>query len=771
MKRLALVAIAVLAVSCRDQQPLQPPALSGPTALIVDASHEGTDRDFFFLPPLVPNPVGDSHFDQGAFNGRLSPTLSICRLLADLSCGPTILGPVNVPAAASEEHYQFLWNTSNLTVGAIYRVIVKLGTRELGVLDVQPTDKGVKNARTDDFYQFPGDRTVPIKFRIEFHGLSCPAGADCGDGRITNDGGLVTTTTGFAGALFPDGWLPAAALRAGITQVDVRITRFPVDNADPAASCLRSGLVEIEGCYRFETTPDLHSFGAFSEFVTAGICLEDPELEETDAPFQMHRREEVEGTPTGETVALESAAADFLTCGGFTATHPSSDIGIRSTGLLRYASAAWHALARGVAHIVKPRTLHAVDLGAGGSTDFFSRFGWARSATMVKVASTDNQTGPPGERLRNDPTVCLTLHHPRPHGEGGFPPLVDEPVTFTVTSVDGTVDDGARSTVVNTGEDGCASVAWYLGSSTSPGGNTLTAAARTRGTPQTFTATGVTTSVVRVGVNDFAIDLSAGRMQNPSGLDGSAFFNGTQVIFGAGFAYATSETDILVGYSTANQNSDFAPTAVVVVSVGSSETPHHTTAEVRPGGDRAGIPGVTVTQESFAFSNTADAGYVLLKYTLTNTNAGAVSNVFAGFVVDPDVLFSESQVDDVAAFNHDLSVAEVAENDQETHPQVIGIVPITSMETGLNYFAWVNGGRPSDPTTSAGWFDFLSTSASGVTVSVGPADVRFLTGVGPFSIPAKATRVVWFALVGGDDRNTFDANVAAARAKVQAGGI
>jgi hypothetical protein len=180
---------------------------------------------------------------------------------------------------------------------------------------------------------------------------------------------------------------------------------------------------------------------------------------------------------------------------------------------------------------------------------------------------------------------------------------------------------------------------------------------------------------------------------------------------------------------------------------------------------------VTVTQESFAFSNTEDAGYVLLKYTLTNTNAGAVNDVFAGFVVDPDLLFSENQTDDRAAFNHELSVAEVAENDQETHPQVIGIVPITSMETGLNYFAWRNGGSPSDPTTREAWFEFLSLSASGVTVSEGPADVRFVTGVGPFSIDAEATQVVWFALVGGNNRAAFDANVAAARAKVQAGGL
>ena len=44
--------------------------------------------DFFFLPPMMPDPSGHSNFDDGAFNARLGPTVSICQLAADPNANP-----------------------------------------------------------------------------------------------------------------------------------------------------------------------------------------------------------------------------------------------------------------------------------------------------------------------------------------------------------------------------------------------------------------------------------------------------------------------------------------------------------------------------------------------------------------------------------------------------------------------------------------------------------------------------------------------------------
>src|SRR5204862_4145686 len=113
----------------------------------------------------------------------------------------------------------------------------------------------------------------------------------------------------------------------------------------------------------------------------------------------------------------------------------------------------------------------------------FSRFGWLRSATMTKVITTDNQIGPTNTALPVDPQVCLTYSH-----HSGPQPLANEPVTFTVMTGGGTVG-GLSSVTVNTDlESGCAHAPWVLG--TTPGPNTLTAAAFASGSPLTYTATG-----------------------------------------------------------------------------------------------------------------------------------------------------------------------------------------------------------------------------------------------------------------------------------------
>ena len=164
-----------------------------------------------------------------------------------------------------------------------------------------------------------------------------------------------------------------------------------------------SDLSELEGCYRFRTDPDLHGLGLegadlpFAIPVIAGVCFEIPGVvgnPELAPPYGLNRREEVEGVPAGPIVTLEDVPAPFLNCGTFARTPPPSVLGVIKSGQLReLPGAAWHALLRGVARVVQPRALNAVDLGAGGSTDGFSRFGWLRSATMTKVTSTDNQIG------------------------------------------------------------------------------------------------------------------------------------------------------------------------------------------------------------------------------------------------------------------------------------------------------------------------------------------------------------------------------------------
>jgi len=509
MKPVALASLAVLLfTACKDRQPLQPPS-GRPSALIMDGAHHGGNADFFFLPPLTADPTGGPNFDPGKFNPNLSPSAEVCTLTGDPAAGAVdcatdqgrpvlVFGPQ--PMVLGIEQYQVTWDTKSPTLldaSKFYRIIVRGAPRGtmLGLLDVDPVTNGLKNVKTGEVAQFQDGRTVPIKVRIE-QGAFGVTNPDHVEATVTNAGGTITTNTGFAGASFPDNWLPAAAVSAGISQVVVIIERVPVDNSQVTTSCLQSGLLEMEGCYRFRTDPDLKVFGQFNKDVTAGVCFEIPSVIGTPAapPFQLYRREDSDGL-FGPTIPLEDVAAPFVHCETFTRT-PSPSPGITSSGLGRLrdlASAGWDVLASGIARVLTPRTAYAVDLGAGGLTKSFSHFGWARAVAMTKDLTTDNQVAVTGTRVPRDPKVCLVTTHPTPGPNALPPPLAREPVTFTVTPGVGTVG-GAAMAVVNTGDDGCASAPWVLGSTTAVGGNALTVAAAALPGTVLFTATGVTIS-------------------------------------------------------------------------------------------------------------------------------------------------------------------------------------------------------------------------------------------------------------------------------------
>src|SRR6266516_477290 len=499
MRTLAVAATvsAVISVGCRDQQPVQPLASAGPAYLISDGAHNG-NAHVFFLPPVAPDP--GALFHAGTFNAKLSPVVEVCILTGDPSSGSAVdcmmsggtpvlvFGPAPMALDLANEQYTGNWDTKSPTLldpSKFYRILVRGAPRgtTLGFLDVDPVDRGMKNLRTGDVVQFQDGRTLPINLRIE-DGAFGSTNPDHVERVVRDVATTVTTNTGFAGASFPDNWLPQAARNAGIDQVVLIVERIPVGRGTNDPTCLQSGLMEREGCYRFRTDPDLHDFGPFSQLVTAGVCVESPNLigNPNAPPFELHRRVEVEGAPAGPTIDLAEVAAPFLTCANFGPTPPSIGT-INSGSVLDLASAGWHALVRGIGRLATPDALHAFDLGAGGSTDGFSRIGWARHVTMTKVAGTDGNSAAAGTAVTPDPAVCLTLTH---HGVSS--PLGNEPVTFTVTTGAATVG-GLQAVTVNTDVGtGCAHAPWVLG--TTPGPNTLTAAALASGSPVTYTATG-----------------------------------------------------------------------------------------------------------------------------------------------------------------------------------------------------------------------------------------------------------------------------------------
>lgn len=162
--------LAVAACTSDGASPLAP---GDPAAVISDAAHSGEVPGFYFLPPMVPQPVY-----AGTFDAALSPRVEIC-VLSGMSCGTVIAtyttssGPGGevVQVSAAEELYKVHWHTNlfNLDVTKTYRISVYSGTFLLGFADVDVVSSGkeLKNVDTGQFIPLVDDRTLPIKFRIE----------------------------------------------------------------------------------------------------------------------------------------------------------------------------------------------------------------------------------------------------------------------------------------------------------------------------------------------------------------------------------------------------------------------------------------------------------------------------------------------------------------------------------------------------------------------------------------------------------------------------
>ncbi|HEU4641851.1 MAG TPA: hypothetical protein VFS44_05290 [Gemmatimonadaceae bacterium] len=469
--------LCILAVAaCADQRTPTAPRASAPSAIISDGA-SGGNPDFFFLPPMVPNPVGSPDFEPGAFNGRLAPVVEICELatLSDDCSGPAFytFPRSEVRVVPSGEHYMVNWKTDvkRLDPTKYYRVRVLVGGRLLGFADVDPVSSGseLRNARTGEVIPLLPGSTLPIKFRIERSAL-CDNRSDCGSATFTNEGGTLVTNTKYAGVE-----LPPDALPPGVTELTLTIER--VNTA--GRSCLDvdqiemySPLLEFDGCYKITSDPAMYGSSSLLQPATVGICVA---LAETDPKYdflQLHRSNEFEAVIE----ALPSAPATFLDCAGFSASVATTASAARG-GWPGLAMSRLRAAGSAVASLLAPRPLYAVDLGLGGKTTKLSNFGWALPDTIAPVGSTTLTSDGTTPIVPSVQLLGTQVHDGTPFGT----PVPTIPVTFTVYDYYYNV---VASATVQTDAQGVASASF---SSLSQGSYTIYADAPAYGNV-TFTA-------------------------------------------------------------------------------------------------------------------------------------------------------------------------------------------------------------------------------------------------------------------------------------------
>jgi len=366
MKRIAF-AVTVVAViaACQSDRPFPP----GPNAEIRDANHNAGNEFFFWLAPVVNQQSPASQ----TFSGKLSPVVTITN-----SCGGGVVRTFSgADISVSNAAYHVNWKTAqdNLDPACTYRVTVRVGSKLMGFADVDVVNSGreLKNVNTNEFIPLLDDRTLPLQFFLGV-GSQCRAGADCGEG--TARGGtntVIVTTSGRAGVFIPANALPDGR--------EVTISVESVDDRTELGECIpglpdqfpgTSGVAD-NACYDYHAdTGELEQSSRFQfqNPVTVGIC---PDVKALGLDHQTLDLIQIFQFDVGADgpIALDNTPAPFLRCD----PHFTPSFGARGS--------FFRGLADALAALIGPRPLYArtrsamFDLGAGGSTDGFSRFTWA----------------------------------------------------------------------------------------------------------------------------------------------------------------------------------------------------------------------------------------------------------------------------------------------------------------------------------------------------------------------------------------------------------
>jgi hypothetical protein len=538
MRRLALplaaiAAVSVLIVACQeDRSSPTSPVIGEPAGLISDGS-TGGNEDFFFLPPLLPNPSRDPNFGDKMFNAYLSPRVEICQLDAeDGSClspqppdFPIIFtmhdGPGSV-IQVEDEHYHVNWHTDvvQLNTTAFYRIqVFGTATALLGFADVDPIEskKELKNLKTSESIPLKDGRTMPIKFRIE-EGAICNAllgtlpGVDCSDATaqsVGNEGGTTTVPSKVATGVAEPNWLDAVIEGGGPEEVTFIITKVNGNGnggggiEQISGPCFPTVSMEEEpACYQYTTDPELgpyvdDPFNVWLEGqVIAAQCINQAVIDEgRDDEFMLFQYDPdfvgLPEFPNGIKPLPTSSAADGeLDCTDFSFAQ------LGDSPLARFARASLQVISQPLAKLFGPEVLFArhKTAGMGGLPTSFSpsNIGWARALEMSGTAG--SLSGYLGVAL-NDPITIDIIEFPvDPDAPGEKPVPVDGvPVTFSVPG-NGVLTDAnnpgssGNPLTINT-VSGESSVIWTLASNLPAGDQVLTAQAAAYNGPVTFTAT------------------------------------------------------------------------------------------------------------------------------------------------------------------------------------------------------------------------------------------------------------------------------------------
>jgi subtilisin family serine protease len=254
----------------------------------------------------------------------------------------------------------------------------------------------------------------------------------------------------------------------------------------------------------------------------------------------------------------------------------------------------------------------------------------------------------------------------------------------------------------------------------------------------------------------------------PNNLEGEGFKynNNDNVMFEGAFMYGTGKNSIMdAARSGQSQSFDFLSLQQYKVVAPGKIADQEGFTMFNDSEAKAASLGITTEMYSYSFQSPPDDNYVIIKTRLRNETAQDISNLYAGYFVDWDIPFSDSN-DDTTGYDRTNNFAFAFDKGLVDDPNYYGSALLSDLN--FSYYPLLTDGSTGEIIMINGFEDAERYTAlsSGIKFSGGVGgDVSYVIGGGPFSISSKSYKDVAFVFAGAESMENLKNAILQSRKK------
>ncbi|MFQ5605004.1 MAG: S8 family serine peptidase [bacterium] len=245
---------------------------------------------------------------------------------------------------------------------------------------------------------------------------------------------------------------------------------------------------------------------------------------------------------------------------------------------------------------------------------------------------------------------------------------------------------------------------------------------------------------------------------------GFTFKNGGNLLYEGAIIAGASQSQISnAARSRTNSDDDFAIVdgGDLQLIIPGTRTDHESIGIFND--SKATLPmNIRIKQETFAMTAPPNDDFIFFRFTIENSGLNVLNNFHFGIFFDWDI-DEKNYATNVADYDHARKLGYAFGTSGNAPGTYVGMSVLS--DGGVSYRAIDNGasffGTDDGFTDNEKW----QTISGGVQVTrMGPADIAFVIGAGPYSLPADQSVEIGFALLAGENLSDLQANADTARA-------